>query len=114
MMGKEEAMITPTIASKCSSDVSIEMKKEVETDDEGLGKRKAYTATEADKNLARAEEAVKALEELKGYLGKIMDMNESDLKALCKEKKIMQKGRNAMKYKYMYILLADALANGTY
>ena len=50
-----------------------------------------------------------SMEQLKSCLKNIVEMDESALKALCKQKGILPKGRSTMKHKYAFLLLRDAM-----
>lgn len=47
--------------------------------------------------------------ELEDHLGRILDMKESNLKKLCKEKNILKKGRFTMKHRYACAVFSDVL-----
>ncbi len=81
-------------------------KENKEKDDEG------EKMAEIEKQKAKEEEmkaAVISMEQVKKYLTGIMEMEESTLKALCKKKGILPKGRSTMKHKYAFALFRDAL-----
>jgi hypothetical protein len=83
--------------------------------DEEKAPKKVYEETltaEVEKEKIKEEENIVAgtsMEQLKSCLKNIVEMDESALKALCKQKGILPKGRSTMKHKYAFLLLRDAM-----
>jgi hypothetical protein len=68
--------------------------------------------TEVEKETVEEEEkkvTAISMEQVKNHLSGILEMEESALKALCKEKGILAKGRSTMKHKYAYALFCDMM-----
>lgn len=63
--------------------------------------------TETEKN--NVDAVATSFEQVKNYFSSIIEIDESALKILCKEKGIIPKGRPSMKQKYAFALFCDAL-----
>jgi hypothetical protein len=73
-----------------------------------LGKKATVVVKEKNEEEEKKEDDT-SLVQIKKFLCSIIQMDEPALKALCKQKEIMPKGRATMKHKYVFTLLRDAL-----
>ena len=74
------------------------------------GEEKKMVETEEEKTKEEEKKvATTSVEHVKKHLSRIMEMEESALKALCKDKGILTTGRSTMKHKYAFALIRDAL-----
>ncbi len=77
---------------------------------ERVGREKAMVEAEIKETEKNNVDTVAiSLEKVKNYLCSIIEMDESALKSLCKQKGLMPKGRPSMKQKYAFVLFCDAL-----
>ncbi len=70
---------------------------------------KTLAVEEKESTSEQENEKGTSMEQLKVFLDSIIEMDESALKALCREKSILPKGRSTMKHKYAFALFRDAL-----
>jgi hypothetical protein len=73
-----------------------------------VGKKATVVVKEKNEEEEKKEDDI-SLVQIKKFLSSIIQMDEPALKALCKQKGIMPKGRATMKHKYAFTLLRDAL-----
>ncbi len=74
------------------------------------GKEKKMVETEEEKTKEEEKKvATTSMEHVKKHLSRIMELDESALKALCKDKGILTTGRSTMKHKYAFAVIRDAL-----
>lgn len=83
-------------------------KKEIEIDNANMLKVDVPLVIAIDKASGEDNKET-SMEQLKSYLSKILMMDRSDLKQLCKDKGVPIKGGPTMKHKYAFALFGDAL-----